>query len=54
MSVERKNLACKNCGTKVFKSPGEADNPQKETHPEESNQESGEDRNQDAGEDSSQ
>ena len=28
-----RNLACKTCGTKVFKSPGEVDNHHQESHP---------------------
>lgn len=33
-----RNVACKNCGTKVFKSPEEADDHHKDAHPEVENQ----------------
>lgn len=36
-----RNLACKTCGTKVFKSPGEVEDHHKEAHPEAQSQEVG-------------
>lgn len=40
--MTNRNLACKSCGTKVFKSPEEADGHHKETHPEIESQEAAE------------
>lgn len=40
------NLACKTCGTKVFKSPGEVDDHHKEAHPEVEAQNSSESQDQ--------
>jgi len=31
--MEQRNLACKTCGTKVFKTPGEVDDHHKQAHP---------------------
>ena len=32
--MEQRNLACKTCGTKVFKTPGEVDDHHTQSHPE--------------------
>ncbi len=39
--MEQRNLACKTCGTKIFKTPQEVDSHHKETHPEVQNPDNG-------------